>query len=259
MIDFLTSAVLGGIAYDFIKVSGKIAVDDLKARLKNWLLDDRDLETIAQIVNEAPSYAKKSAKDLEAFLEKRPSIQEILSRSKSVTINAGDRITTKGDYSPGKVVGDFIIYKSTKIIHEALKPEFSKKKTHSYRILGFEDITLPGIDGANLRFRVETIPSDKINTPEEKSVTTPMTITVSYSNTLAADTTWSNRKNEQDLQKILYEYVKRFVEQKLMIEEIGGTFELNLDQIYHKSKEPCPYDPAKIVLDYNEWHEVGSV
>ncbi len=109
MVDFLTTVVLGGIAYDILKVSGKITLDNLKMRLKAWLLDDSDLNAIAQTVNRAPENAKESAKNLEAFLEESPIIREILSQAKSTKINVGDRIKTEGDNSPGKVGGDYVI------------------------------------------------------------------------------------------------------------------------------------------------------
>lgn len=44
--EFLTSTVLSGVAYDIIKCGAILGVDDLKQRLKGWLINDSELATM---------------------------------------------------------------------------------------------------------------------------------------------------------------------------------------------------------------------
>ncbi|MCM2529898.1 hypothetical protein NDN17_15460 [Shewanella algae] len=50
--DFVSSAVMGGILYDGFKVAGAISADFLKAKLTGWIFEDKTIEELASKVNE---------------------------------------------------------------------------------------------------------------------------------------------------------------------------------------------------------------
>ena len=112
MLDFLSSALLGGMLYDYLKLGGRIALDDLRLSLKNWLLSDDDLQSIARTVNEAPDNIKRSKESLITFIDGDQAVQEILSqlrnketREKKVknshNIVIDSKISVNGDFHLG--------------------------------------------------------------------------------------------------------------------------------------------------------------
>ncbi|PGS96097.1 hypothetical protein COC98_19065 [Bacillus anthracis] len=78
--DFLTSTILSGLAWDGIKSTGKVTVDLLKEKLRGWLINDTDLEKIVDKLNDIPESFKKSEKFLEAAIEDDSQLLEILNR-----------------------------------------------------------------------------------------------------------------------------------------------------------------------------------
>ena len=82
--EFLTSAILGGIFYDVVKEGVKLTGGYVKKMLKNWILDDKDCETLARTINEAPEALKKTEKFMEAYLDDNADVKEILSRTSPV-------------------------------------------------------------------------------------------------------------------------------------------------------------------------------
>ncbi len=81
--DFLTSSILSGLAWDSIKRVGSVTSDYLKKHLKNWVFDDKYYETIATKINEIPTEYKKSVKFLEAAIDNDMQLQEILMLAKA--------------------------------------------------------------------------------------------------------------------------------------------------------------------------------
>lgn len=49
--DFLTSTILSGIAYDVIKCGVLMTTDNLKDRLRDWIIDDYALSVLAGELN----------------------------------------------------------------------------------------------------------------------------------------------------------------------------------------------------------------
>lgn len=49
--EFLASTILSGIAYDIMKCGAILGVDDLKDRLRGWLISDAQLATITYELN----------------------------------------------------------------------------------------------------------------------------------------------------------------------------------------------------------------
>ncbi|MCX7921510.1 MAG: tetratricopeptide repeat protein [Clostridia bacterium] len=96
---FVTSAILGGVIWTGIKTLGITTVDYLKKALGNWSLDDKDYQAIAATINEAPDYAKKTEKYLEAFIDENEVIKGILQKieplSEDLDVPALKLLTTK--------------------------------------------------------------------------------------------------------------------------------------------------------------------
>ncbi|QIZ41045.1 hypothetical protein BHV55_04950 [Bacillus sp. RZ2MS9] len=76
--DFLTSTVLSGIAWDGIKSMGYVTGEYLKNQLKEWMLDEKSYETIVNKINDMPEDYKKSKKFLEAAIDDDTQLQNIL-------------------------------------------------------------------------------------------------------------------------------------------------------------------------------------
>lgn len=76
--DFLTSTVLSGIAWDGIKYAGNITSKYLKERLGDWIVNDKVLEELASKINDLPDAYKKNDKFLELAIQENESLQELL-------------------------------------------------------------------------------------------------------------------------------------------------------------------------------------
>jgi len=76
--DFLTSTVLSGIAWDGIKYAGNITSKYLKERLGDWIVNDKVLEELASKINDLPDAYKKNDKFLELAIQEDESLQELL-------------------------------------------------------------------------------------------------------------------------------------------------------------------------------------
>ncbi|MCC9661485.1 hypothetical protein LPA49_13075 [Pseudoalteromonas sp. MB41] len=50
---FLTASTLSGLIYDGVKEGASICFDLLKRKLKNWLIDDSEIEKIAELLIDA--------------------------------------------------------------------------------------------------------------------------------------------------------------------------------------------------------------
>ena len=85
--DFLTSTVLSGIAWDCIKKIGELTGSYIKQNLRDWIFEDDDYEKIAKIINDAPDYARKSKKFLDAFIDEDEQLKEIMKKAKKEVIN----------------------------------------------------------------------------------------------------------------------------------------------------------------------------
>ncbi|WHX40608.1 hypothetical protein QNH36_23725 [Mesobacillus sp. AQ2] len=102
--DFLTSTILSGLAWDGIKSTGKITVEFLKEKLRGWLINDNDLEIIVDKVNEIPESYKKSSKFLEAAIDDDSQLLEILNRiqqRQDIQINMQDSHFEKSTVNSG--------------------------------------------------------------------------------------------------------------------------------------------------------------
>lgn len=76
--EFLTSTILSGIAWDVIKEGGKLTSEYLRKNLKSWILKDTDYEIISNSINEASATDTKSIKYLDAYIDNNEAINDVL-------------------------------------------------------------------------------------------------------------------------------------------------------------------------------------
>lgn len=95
-------------------------------------------------------------------------------------------------------------------------------------------------DAVEYQFSFTTVESSLIGAPEEKSETKQHIVKVSITGTLAA--CWG--LSQPDLVKVLFEYGKRHIAEKLKDGTLSDKEELWLSTSSHPSK--CPFDPLRI-------------
>lgn len=95
-------------------------------------------------------------------------------------------------------------------------------------------------DAFEYEFPFTVVDSSLIGAPEEESKTEIHTIKVSITRTLAS--MW--KLSQQDLVKVLFEYGKRHIVEKLKDGTLSDTEELWLSTSSHPKK--CPFNPARI-------------
>jgi len=134
-------------------------------------------------------------------------------------------------------------------------------KLYSYRIISFEDITEPRSHGKKFRMKAEVIPTEKRGTLEEEAETTPIEGTVEFGTypiygwpLLFKRENQSKVINQENLRKVMYEYGRTYVEKKLQEGETNLPFELETK--HRNAPKTCPFDLAKIEIDYNMWYEI---
>lgn len=76
--EFLTSTILSGIAWDVIKEGGKLTAEYLRENLKSWILKDTDYEIISNSINESSAIDTKSIKYLDAYIDSNEAINDVL-------------------------------------------------------------------------------------------------------------------------------------------------------------------------------------
>lgn len=81
--DYLTSTILAGIAWDGIKYAGTLTVDHLKGKLTKWIVSDEEVKKIISKVNSIPEPYKKNEKFLELAIQEDTDLMEILKNLRS--------------------------------------------------------------------------------------------------------------------------------------------------------------------------------
>lgn len=80
--DFLTSTILAGLAWDGIKHVGNVTFDYLKDKLTSWIINDQEIETIVSKINSLPEAYKKNQKFLEVAIEDDSQLIDLLKNIK---------------------------------------------------------------------------------------------------------------------------------------------------------------------------------
>ncbi|MDD5754339.1 MAG: hypothetical protein PHN45_06270 [Methylococcales bacterium] len=83
--DFLSGAVLSGIAYDMIKHGVILSVEDFKERLKDWIIDEQGLITIANELNKLELNADMSETAIERKIIASSELKLLLENIKPVS------------------------------------------------------------------------------------------------------------------------------------------------------------------------------
>jgi hypothetical protein len=95
-------------------------------------------------------------------------------------------------------------------------------------------------DALDVNFHFNVIDSSLVGAPEEKSVQTHHVVKVTITRTLAA--CWGLEPEDRD--KVMFEYGKRHVIEKIKDGNLGAEEELWLSS--YKVPSQCPFDPARI-------------
>lgn len=85
MEEFLTGAILSGITYDIIKCGTILTVDNLKDRLKNWLIDDTTLLIMSNELNKLELNDEMSEKAIERKINDSSELRALLESIKPIT------------------------------------------------------------------------------------------------------------------------------------------------------------------------------
>ena len=116
--EYLSAAILSGITYDLVRKGIQISTSSLKAKLKNWLIKDEDIEVLAQRINEIRDIEDLSESAISKKLEQDPIVQKLIINTKQDNINSQISQINYGDgdnFGGDKVGGDKI--GGNKIIH----------------------------------------------------------------------------------------------------------------------------------------------
>ncbi len=81
--DFITATVLSGVTYDLLKHGAQISATSLKDKLRNWLLSDTQLATLADEISSLEINDEMSEKVIQKKLEQSELIKIILNSSKN--------------------------------------------------------------------------------------------------------------------------------------------------------------------------------
>lgn len=83
--EFLTSTILSGVAWDAIKQGVLLTGEYLKKKLSDWVMDKTDWDKIAAKINGFDEMYKKSEKFIEAAIEDDTEVKTILEKAKNIS------------------------------------------------------------------------------------------------------------------------------------------------------------------------------
>ena len=131
--DFLTSTILSGLAWDGIKTAGKVTVGFMKEKLRDWLISDSDLETIIQIINDFPEAYKKNVKFIECAIEEEEKLIKILEGVKPKQETHIDMRETRFENSTVNSAGSGSTFTTTHYYYQQPKSESTSKTRQQLR------------------------------------------------------------------------------------------------------------------------------
>jgi len=82
--DFLASSILSGIAYDIIKCGMLLTADNVKDRLRGWIIDDPTLSVLAGELNKLSLTDEMSEAAIERKILASPELISLLENIKPV-------------------------------------------------------------------------------------------------------------------------------------------------------------------------------
>jgi len=83
--DFLTSTILSGVAYDMIKCGVILSADNLRENLKDWIIGNTELSGITNELNKLSLTDEMSALAIEKRITASPELKLILESIKPIS------------------------------------------------------------------------------------------------------------------------------------------------------------------------------
>jgi hypothetical protein len=83
--DFLTGAILSGIAYDMIKCGVMLSKDELKERLRDWIIGDNELLILSNELKKLELTDEMSETAIERKIAATPELKQLLENIKPVS------------------------------------------------------------------------------------------------------------------------------------------------------------------------------
>jgi len=103
--DFMTSAVLGGIVYDILKNNLTITSQLLQSRLTSWVINDETVVNLATQLNRLDIDAEKSERSIQREIENSEDLSELVETIRRVQSTITQQHSGSGD----NIAGDKII------------------------------------------------------------------------------------------------------------------------------------------------------
>jgi len=107
--DFLTSTILSGIAYDVLKCGVLLTTDNLKDRLKEWIIDDSSLSMLTGELNKLSLTDEMSESAIERKILSSTELISLLENIKP--ISEGNTIIQSHSGSGDNVGRDKVIHR----------------------------------------------------------------------------------------------------------------------------------------------------
>lgn len=87
MEEFLTGAILSGITYDIMKCGVALSIDELKQRLKDWIISDSELLVLTSELNKLELNDEMSETAIERKIMASPELKQIVENIKPASVN----------------------------------------------------------------------------------------------------------------------------------------------------------------------------
>lgn len=104
--EYLSETVLSGVVYDLVKNGLQISTQNLRERLRGWLINDNDLMILAKQINEIDALDDLSESAICKRLEKNSVVQDLIfniQKSESTT-NISQNHSGSGDNVGGNKI-----------------------------------------------------------------------------------------------------------------------------------------------------------
>lgn len=103
-------AIISKIAIDVAKEGVRITSEQIRLRLKDWILKDEEYDVVSEVINTIPDSYKLSEKMIEAYIETNTSLTRIIAEAVSKDFNKEIKQEHMG--SGDNVAGDkYVTYK----------------------------------------------------------------------------------------------------------------------------------------------------
>lgn len=77
-LNYLNAVILSGITFEFIKAGTIVSAENLRSKLKGWLISDLDLKLIASNINKIENIERLSETELAEKIKSDPAISAII-------------------------------------------------------------------------------------------------------------------------------------------------------------------------------------